>query len=106
MRKRVQLMMMTLLVSGCAGNIAWKHPNYSSTMFDTDNNECTRKADQASSLQKSTTSYSQTSPGLVGYTTSTLNAAAADNLAQAMKKAIFYRPEYKKCMKAKGYFED
>ena len=47
---------------------------------------------------------------MIGYNTAQWNALAADNLSNAIMGAIrmgtVYKPEYKKCMRAKGYYVD
>jgi len=114
MNKTIQLIIIISLLSGCGGNsnIVWRHQNYSTAIFDADNNECKRKANELAQQRGTSQQQSpvrQTTPGLGGYTAATLNAAAADNLSNAIIGAInharMYGPLYKECMEAKGYYE-
>lgn len=86
MRKTTLLIVVFFLLSSCGGQIAWKHPNnYEAVRVQADSKECHYKAKNSPCP----------SPG----------SDPASMFGCAVSGAVFYRSDYKDCMKLKGYYE-
>lgn len=92
--KTITMMVIVSLLAGCSSKIVWKHPNHDNTsILNIDHKECYRKAEEFTTAKSD-------KPGYKGART-----YAAENLTTAIWIALFFKSEYKKCMRAKGYYD-
>ena len=94
--KTIKIMIIVSLLAGCGNNIAWKHPTSNAAMFNSDSNECRSRATESTRI----------SPQSRSNLNDQLMEASVANLSTSVNRILFYKSEYKKCMKAKGYYED
>ena len=83
-RYLTQVVLVALMVSGCASNMIWDHPDADRNQFETDNLEC-----KAYAIKETRGSEYDTGTGF------------GDGMAEYNEKRTFY----KLCMHKKGYYE-
>ncbi len=80
------LIMSLLILSSCAHNLVWVHPNFSQAQFDADHYRCQQQAWH----------YAQSSDGFS-------TDIKTDFLQTLLGEELYYKMRFRQCMELAGY---